>query len=119
MKAGMNGVLNVSIPDGWCPEGVVSGRNGWMFGSGDWQDGLKDRQALYKLLTDEILPAFWDRPYGLPFPPRWLQMMKASIKDITLQFTMDRMLTEYIEKMYLPAVRSHSHTESRSHTIHA
>ncbi|MBI4550491.1 MAG: alpha-glucan family phosphorylase [Candidatus Omnitrophica bacterium] len=109
MKAGMNGVLNVSIPDGWVPEGVQTGINGWLFGSGEAQEASGDRDELFRLLEQEILPAYFDRetPRGLnaPFSKRWVQMMKNSIQSITRQFNTDRMLCDYIEQMYLPAVR--------------
>jgi starch phosphorylase len=106
MKAAINGVLNLSIPDGWVPEGVVNGRNGWLFGGGSAEDMREDREELYTLLREEILPAFFDRPDKLTYSPRWVQMMKNAIQDGMRQFNMTRMLKEYVEKMYLPAVRS-------------
>lgn len=107
MKAGMNGVLNVSVTDGWVPEGVVSGKNGWLFGKGTYDATEQDRDELFKLLENEILPIYFERKRaGDNFSHRWVTMMKESIKTITEQFNTDRMLTEYVEKMYLPAVRS-------------
>jgi len=117
MKAGMNGVLNVSIPDGWIPEGITQGKNGWLFGSGEAEKGEADRAALYRLLREEILPIYFDRPEGLAYSPRWMQLMKASIQDLTRQFGMTRMLSEYIEKMYLPAIKPHkSHSGDKAHS---
>ncbi len=113
MKAAMNGVLNVSIPDGWCPEGIQSGKNGWLFGSGDADKGEEDRKALYDLLKNEILPAYFDRPKGLDYSPKWVGMMKAAIRDMTHIFNTDRMLIEYIEKMYLPAIKA-AHPRSKA-----
>lgn len=118
MKAAVNGVLNVSIPDGWCPEGIISGKNGWLFGTGDADKGEEDREALFNVLRNEILPVYFDRPKGLNYSPRWVQMMKASIRDIARQFNMDRMLIEYIEKMYVPAARAASHIAD-SKKVHA
>jgi len=112
MKAGMNGVLNVSIPDGWTPEGVVTGENGWMFGRGDSHSEGHDRNELFRLLEEEILPIYFDRPEGRPFSPRWVTMMKRSIQSITKKFNADRMLSEYIEKMYLPAFHNSKKEES-------
>lgn len=106
MKAGMNGVLNVSISDGWVPEGIEQGKNGWMFGRGEYEATQSDREELFRLLENEILPAYFDRAPGEAFSRRWLQMMKYSIKTITQKFNMDRMITEYIEKMYLPSARA-------------
>ena len=106
MKAGMNGVLNVSIPDGWVPEGIVHGKNGWLFGKGEMDTTGEDREELFKLLEETVLPLYFERK-GSAFSSRWLAMMKASIQTITAQFNTERMLTEYVEKMYLPAVKSH------------
>lgn len=105
MKAGMNGVLNVSISDGWVPEGVVSGENGWLFGRGDAQSAESDRQELFRLLEETILPVYFDRN-GAGLSPKWIGMMKNSIETITRAFNTDRMLSEYSERMYLPAVRN-------------
>ncbi len=97
MKAGMNGVLNVSVPDGWVPEGIVHGKNGWLFGAGT-SSADQDRDELFRLLEKTILPLYFGERSG------WVTMMKESIRTITSKFNTDRMLAEYIEKMYLPAV---------------
>ena len=107
MKAGMNGVLNVSIPDGWVVEGVKTSENGWLFGKGDEVHSVQDRDELFRLLKETILPTYFERPDPkLNYSPRWVVMMKNSIRTITEQFSIERMLTGYIEKMYLPAVRN-------------
>jgi glycogen phosphorylase len=107
MKAGMNGVLNVSISDGWVPEGVTHGKNGWLFGVGTYEATDQDRAELFNLLEREILPAYFDRAQPQDsFSKKWVGMMKNSIQTITQQFNTDRMLRDYIEKMYLPAVRN-------------
>ena len=97
MKAAMNGVLNCSILDGWWPEGCDHGVNGWCIGDGLLGDGAEDAQdaaALYALLHDEIVPAFYgDRA-------RWRRMMRASIAMATQQFSSDRMLRDYYAKLY-------------------
>ena len=118
MKAGMNGVLNVSIPDGWIPEGIVSGKNGWLFGTGDAESAASDRNELFELLEKTIVPLYFkgrgqektkqksiDDSHWMP-SQEWLAMMKDAIKTITIYYNTDRMLSEYIEKMYLPAVRN-------------
>ena len=107
MKAGVNGVLNVSIPDGWVPEGIVHGANGWVFGKGDAGSAEQDREELFRLLEETILPLYFRREKPSDsFSRPWIAMMKESIRSLTQKFTADRMLTEYVEKMYLPAVRS-------------
>lgn len=105
MKAGMNGVLNISVTDGWVPEGVVNGQNGWLFGKGTHEATEQDRLELFKLLEEEVLPAYFERKGSDVFSRKWVGMMKNSIRTITKQFNTDRMLREYIEKMYLPAVK--------------
>ncbi len=120
MKAGMNGVLNVSIPDGWVPEGIVHGKNGWLFGTGNADSAAQDRNELFKLLEETILPLYFkgqrqkesskkaktSDSFGSMASKEWIYMMKEAIRSITIQYNTDRMLTEYIEKMYLPAVRN-------------
>jgi starch phosphorylase len=107
MKAGMNGVLNVSVSDGWVPEGIVQGQNGWTFGRGDANSTNQDREELFALLEKTILPIFLKREKeGDVFSREWVRLMKNSIESITKKFNTDRMLTEYIEKMYLPAVKA-------------
>jgi len=101
MKAALNGVLNLSILDGWWPEGCRHGETGWQIGSGQGavseaeMDRLDeaDRTALYDVLEREVLPTYeQDRP-------RWGRMMAASI-DMARQFTSDRMVREYFDRMY-------------------
>ena len=105
MKAGMNGTLNVSIPDGWVGEGIKTGENGWLFGKGSVESSKEDREELFHLLENEILPIYFERPDPkLNYSPRWLGLIKNSIQTITEQFSVERMLIEYVEKMYLPAV---------------
>jgi starch phosphorylase len=111
MKAGMNGVLNISIPDGWVPEGIVHGQNGWLFGRGDEASTDHDRGELFKLLEETVVPLYFERPDPTkPFSPRWIAMMKYSIRTITEKFNAHRMLCEYAEKMYLPAIRGPKNT---------
>lgn len=107
MKAGMNGVLNVSVSDGWVPEGVVNGENGWLFGKGDYASTEADRDELFNLLENKILPIYFERKNQQEiFSRSWLDMMKNSIMTITRKFNTDRMLCEYVEKMYLPSARA-------------
>jgi starch phosphorylase len=106
MKAGMNGVINLSVQDGWWGEGYRPG-NGWAIkpatGAGDPE--RRDREearTLYEILQDHVLPAYYDRvPAG--YPPAWLRMAKQSMASILPRFNAGRMLNEYVTKLYMPA----------------
>ena len=109
MKAAINGIPSLSVLDGWWDEGF-NGENGWAIGGrepiGDEaaQDAA-DAGELYRLLEDEIVPKFFARDAdGLPVD--WLPVMRASIEGALWQFSTARMLTEYVDRLYLPAVRS-------------
>ena len=109
MKAAMNGVINLSILDGWWDEGYLED-NGWAIGSRDRNpdDGAQDwadAQSLYRLLEDEIVPLWYGRDErGLP--AGWLARMRRAIGSALWQFSTSRMLVEYVEQMYLPAAAS-------------
>jgi starch phosphorylase len=104
MKAAMNGVLNVSILDGWWVEGCRHGENGWRIGddtlhADDASADDADATALHDLLDLEVLPAFYDQR------PRWRAMMRASIEVAIRAFSSDRMVRDYYERLYRPARR--------------
>jgi len=106
MKAGVNGVLNVSILDGWWCEGHNQD-NGWAIGSGEeyHDDELQDDiegEELYRLLEKDIIPLFYERDRA-GLPRHWIKMVKASISTIGSEFNTHRMLIEYVESYYLRA----------------
>ncbi|MDE3189879.1 MAG: alpha-glucan family phosphorylase [Acidobacteriota bacterium] len=111
MKAALNGVLNCSILDGWWAEGYAPNRGFAIGGEGDpraqrteEEQDADDVEALYAVLEQQVLPAFFERDErGLP--PRWLAMMRHSIAELGTEFSTNRMVREYVEKMYLPAHR--------------
>lgn len=99
MKAAMNGVLNVSILDGWWAEGCEHGVNGWRIGDetvyeSEAEADAVDSAALHGLLEGEILPTFYDDK------PRWVKMMRASIEMGVTRFSSDRMLRDYYAQLY-------------------
>ena len=99
MKAAMNGVLNVSILDGWWVEGCTDGVTGWQIGEeqsypSDEAADAADAGALHQLLEREVLPAYYDDR------PRWRQMMRASIDMALTRFSSDRMVREYYATLY-------------------
>ena len=99
MKAAMNGVLNLSILDGWWPEACVHGVTGWQFGDGfeheeeEIQDA-HDLKALYKVLLEEVIPTYYENKSA------WMDMMRESILQTKEPFAVKRMLDEYYELLY-------------------
>ena len=98
MKAAANGVLNLSVLDGWWAEAYAPAL-GWAI-EGVSDDA--DREQLYRLLEDEVVPAFTDRR------DQWVEMMKESIARLAPHFSMHRAVIEYAERYYLPA---HAHAQ--------
>src|SRR4051794_31324703 len=106
MKAAVNGVVNVSVLDGWWDEGWTE-NNGWAIGgretnpdegAQDWADAMD----LYRLLESEIVPCYFERDAS-GLPKGWLDMMRRSMSTTLWRFSTTRMLQEYVESLYLPA----------------
>ena len=104
MKAGINGVLNLSILDGWFDEAYeISG--GWAIGDrepySDDQDEIHVR-AIYSILENEIVPMYYqDREEGVPVD--WMRRVKMSLMHLGPQFNSLRMVGEYMSQLYEPA----------------
>lgn len=104
-KVSMNGGLNFSILDGWWIEGF-DGVNGFSIGvlkdgtdADDETVDAQDAESLYKVLEDEIIPAYYEKgESGLP--TEWIRRMRRALETLTPQFSSDRMLKDYIEKIY-------------------
>jgi len=99
MKAAMNGVLNLSILDGWWPEACQHGVNGWQIGDGyenkkEEKLDAHDQKSMYKVLLNEVVPCYYKNR------AKWIDMMKQSILSTKDQFAVKRMLEEYYEKLY-------------------
>ncbi|SHI47910.1 starch phosphorylase [Clostridium cavendishii DSM 21758] len=103
MKAAINGVLNLSILDGWWPEACREEINGWSFGDGKGVDDFTtldeldnhDLKSLYDVLLNKVIPTYYD------YRDKWIEMMKSSIVDCREFFAIERMLREYYELMYM------------------
>ncbi len=105
MKASMNGVINLSILDGWWNE-AYNRSNGWAINGFQVRPEIEDSvdsEALYGLLEKEIVPLFYDRD-RMGVPHGWIRMAKESIRSISPTFSACRMMKEYTQRMYLPAV---------------
>jgi glycogen phosphorylase len=107
MKAAINGVLNCSTLDGWWAEAYAP-EFGWAIGNGEEYEDAEvqneiESKALYDLLEREIVPTYYDRGRdGLPRD--WIRMMKASIAYMGANFASHRMLVEYYDRFYEPAL---------------
>jgi starch phosphorylase len=106
MKAAVNGVVNLSVLDGWWDEGWV-GDNGWAIGGRETNpdEGAQDyadAQDLYRLLEQEVVPLYYKRDEN-DVPDGWIAEMRRSIASTVWRFSTLRMLHEYTERMYLPA----------------
>jgi starch phosphorylase len=111
MKAAMNGGLNCSIRDGWWDE-AYQPEVGWAIGHGEqYQDeNLQDdieSKALYDLLERDIIPLFYQRGHdGLP--REWIKLMKDCMKQIGQSMSCHRMLMDYSNQFYFPALKNYS-----------
>ena len=100
MKAAINGVPNFSVLDGWWPEACEHGENGWQIGNGfesscEAEQDENDIKSLYSVLIEEILPTYYSNR------DKWVEIMRNSIASTRHSFAVERMLTEYYEKLYM------------------
>ncbi|HEV8263787.1 MAG TPA: alpha-glucan family phosphorylase [Gemmatimonadales bacterium] len=112
MKAGLNGVPQLSTLDGWWSEGYDDS-NGWAIppapagagGVGGGQDrDAADAEQLYRLLEQEVVPLFYDRD-ARGVPRGWVEKMKHAMHTAGARFTAQRMIRQYLTEYYLPAIR--------------
>lgn len=99
MTAAMNGAVNFSTMDGWVPEFMNPGVNGFAIPAADLHKSVAeqddhDMNQLFSILTGEIIPLFYTGH------EKWLQMMMQGMKDVRTRFESARMAAEYYEKMY-------------------
>jgi glycogen phosphorylase len=104
MKAGCHGCLNLSILDGWWREGYDT-TNGFAIGEDSHADSVEEQDRtdsanLYKVLTNEVIPLFFDRDSD-GIPRKWIQRIRRAMVTLVPQFTTDRMVREYAQKYYL------------------
>ena len=108
MKVLVNGGLNLSELDGWWAE-AYRPKVGWAVGDGrehpgdPWLDA-REAEQLYQRLENEIVPAFYERNSS-GIPEAWVARMRASMAELTPQFSTNRMVREYVGRLYLPASR--------------
>lgn len=107
-KAALNGLINLSILDGWWAEGYT-GTNGWAIGQGNEfekaeKQDAEDARSLYDLLEEEIVPLYYDRDHD-DIPRGWVEIMKESIRSNAPLYSSRRMLKEYAQ-IYIEAIRN-------------
>ena len=107
-KAAMNGILNLSILDGWWPEGF-DGSNGWAIGGArsfddDERADAEDADALYAILEREVVPLYYRRD-GDGVPHDWLTRVKEAVATVAPRFNAQRMVKDYVTRYYQPAAR--------------
>jgi starch phosphorylase len=106
MKVLVNGGLNLSALDGWWAE-AWEPAVGWALEAREGQGGgAGDAEALYRLLEDEVVPAFYDRD-AAGIPRAWVARIRASMARLTARFSANRMLREYVESLYLGAAEAY------------
>jgi starch phosphorylase len=107
-KASLNGVPNASVLDGWWPE-AYNGKNGWAIGEErTYQDQNTADEAdsldLYERLEEDIIPLYYEKgPDGVP--AGWVAVMKEAIKTIAPVFSTRRMVKDYTNMLYVPAMQ--------------
>ncbi|MGD2137845.1 MAG: alpha-glucan family phosphorylase, partial [Gammaproteobacteria bacterium] len=107
-KAGMNGVLNLSVMDGWWAEGY-NGENGWAIAPHEphFDPGYRNHEEaseLLDLLENQVVPTYYDRN-SQGYSEEWVRMSKASMKSIIPEFNAQRMVRDYLTELYGPASR--------------
>jgi starch phosphorylase len=105
MKGGCAGCLNLSILDGWWREGY-DGTNGFAIGQDSHPDSVEEQDRLdcanlYKVLTQEVIPLFYERD-AKGIPRQWIHRIRRAMVTLVPQFTTRRMVREYTERYYLP-----------------
>ncbi len=106
-KASLNGAPNFSVLDGWWPE-AYNGKNGWTIGEEKEYTSLgeqdtADAGSLYTTLENELVPLYYERNVEA-VPEGWVEVMKETIVTIAPEFSTQRMVQDYIEKLYAPRI---------------
>jgi len=117
MKAALNGALNLSIRDGWWDE-WFDGENGWAIPTADTASSDEERDdaeasALYDLIEHQLVPKFYEREGGVP--REWLRMVRHTMTDLGKKATSDRMVREYVQRLYVPAAEHDTALRADAH----
>jgi len=114
-KAGLNGVPHLSVLDGWWYEGYRGG-NGWAFGPQREQviddDDALDAADLYRVLEEEVIPLYYARDSD-NVPRGWVELMKEAMRSVATGFSARRMMKDYVDRLYVPAMKASAALASR------
>jgi starch phosphorylase len=108
MKAVLNGALHLSTLDGWWAE-AYDGTNGFSIGNGgehsDFaaQDQI-DLGSFFEVLETRVVPLYYERGEA-DIPRKWIKMQKNALRTLPWRFSCQRMVSDYAQKCYLPAVQ--------------
>jgi starch phosphorylase len=108
MKAAINGVITLSVLDGWWGEGY-DGTNGWAIkpsaaGTDDASRNREEARTLHEILQDHVIPLYYKRDSS-GYSPEWVKLAKRSISTLMPRFNSVRMLGEYVASCYQPAAQ--------------
>ncbi|RKX26224.1 MAG: alpha-glucan phosphorylase [Candidatus Zixiibacteriota bacterium] len=120
MKAALNGVLHFSVLDGWWDEAYAE-ETGFKIGSGEEYENVGvqnslESEALYNTLEREIIPLFYERN-DVDLPERWVGKMKASIHMAGQRFSAQRMLMDYTNNCYIPAIDAANNLSNDNYSV--
>ncbi|TDC96228.1 glycosyltransferase family 1 protein [Saccharopolyspora aridisoli] len=109
MKAALNGVLNLSVRDGWWDE-MYDGRNGWAIPTADGVSDPNRRDdleaaALYELMSEHVAPMYYERNSD-GVPGKWMSMVRHTLATLGPRVQASRMIREYVDGHYTPAAQS-------------
>jgi starch phosphorylase len=108
-KASLNGAPNFSVLDGWWPE-AYDGKNGWAIGeekeyASEEEQDFADAESLYAILENSLVPLYYDRD-GNGVPSGWVAIMKEAISTVAPWFSTQRMVQDYVHKLYAPRAQT-------------
>jgi glycogen phosphorylase len=119
MKVLVNGGLNLSELDGWWAEAYAP-ELGWALGDGrehaepGWDD--TEAEQLFRILEDQVVPEFYERDAD-GIPRAWVSRIRASLSQLTPRFSSNRMLGEYLERLYRPAAEGYWRRTEQHHKL--
>ncbi len=122
MKGALNGTLNLSVLDGWWDE-AYNGMNGFAIGDRKIYENREEQdiiesESLYDLLEHTVIPMFYDRSISR-VPSKWVNYMKETIKTNAPRYSTSRMIKEYTEMFYIPALKKYkTMTENNAENAH-